>query len=128
MKGKTEKVRRKIVYVLSPLIYKNKTLKIFKKNWFDYLKELYEKGEYFPDLIRFLDLFGFFKNIETFLIESIDGKNDELLNLYENYIDFSKFRQDRFQIIEKLNEQLKNLDPEDQDITKIILKIIRKIQ
>lgn len=60
--------------------------------------------------------------------EAIDQRKGELLRSYYSSIDFAKFKDKRFKIINLLNDKLKTINPEDQKIKELILNIIRKIE
>ncbi len=126
--NKNDRIKREILYTLFPLTNNEKTKKILKNKWYQNLKNLFQFEEYSSDLIRILDSFEFFSDIETIFNETIDKKNIELLKMYYSYLDFSKFKEIRFKIFTLLNDKIKSISPEEEKLKEIVIQIIRKVQ
>jgi len=126
--NKNDKIRREILYTLFPLANNEKTKNILKNKWYQNLKTLFQLEEYGSDLIRILDSFGFFSDIETKFNKAIEKKNIELLKMYYSYLDFSKFKEKRFKIFTLLNGKIKSISPEEEKLKEIVIHIIKKVQ
>jgi hypothetical protein len=127
-RNKNDKIKREILYTLFPLTNNEKTKNILKNKWYQNLKTLFQFEEYGSDLIRILDSFEFFSDIETKFIKAIDKKDIELLKMYYSYLDFSKFKEKRFKIFTLLNDKIKSISIEEEKLKEIVIQIIRKVQ
>ncbi len=125
-KGNT--LQRRALEALKPLKKNEETKKIVKKHCYETFKSMHKQGKSHANLLMFLDSFGYFQNIETTLSNAIDNKDIELLVSYRAYLDFSKFKKKRFELINMLNEKLKILGPEDKNLKETIVQIIGKIE
>lgn len=127
IKGKGDTLQRRALEALSPLENNELTKGILKKHCYETFKMMHKQGKSHLSLIRFLDLFGYFQNIEKILKNAIDNKETETLDSYRAVIDFSKFKNKRFELIKMLNEKLKTLTSDDNNLKQAILNIINKI-
>lgn len=128
IQDKDDIIQRSALEALSPLKYNEETKKIVKKRCYETFKSMHKKGKSQAKLLMFLDSFGYFQNIEATLSNAIDNKEIELLASYSGFIDFSKFKNKRFELINMLNDKLKILAPEDKRLKEIIVQTIRRIE
>lgn len=128
IQNKEDNIQRIALEALSPLKYNEETKNIVKKRCYETFKSMHKKGKSQANLLMFLDSFGYFQNIEAILSNAIDNKEIELLASYSGFIDFSKFKNKRFELINMLNEKLKILAPEDKRLKETIVQLIRRIE
>jgi len=126
MKNKDDYIRRRALDVLEDLIKSNETKEILKDICYEYLVELYKNGSHYTDLIRILDSFDYFKDLENLIVRAIDQEDEGLLHDYYNSLNFSKFKNKRIEIITSLIHKLKEIS---QDTLKDrVKKIIRRLE
>ena len=61
-------------------------------------------------------------------MSAIKNNNTRLLNEFLRIIDFSRYKDDRIEMIRKLNRQLVNIKDDNKDLKEIVKKIIRKFE
>ena len=127
IQDKDDNIQRRALEVLSPLKRNEETKNIVKKYCYETFKSMLKQGKSHATLLQFSDSFGYFQNIEEVLSKAIDNKEIELLGSYRAFIDFTKFKNIRFELIKVLNEKLKTLAPEDKSLKEIIVQLIEKI-
>ncbi|GAG10480.1 unnamed protein product, partial [marine sediment metagenome] len=127
IQNKEDDNQRRVLEALNPLKKNEKTKKIVKKYGYETFKSMHKQGKSHADLLKLLDSFDYFQNIEEVLINAIDNKEIELLNSYRAFLDFSKFRNKRLELISMLNEKLKTLGPDDKRLKETIVQLIEKI-
>jgi len=127
IQDKEDDKQRTALEALSPLKENEETNNIVKRYCYEMFKLMHQQGKSHTNLLKFLDSFGYFQNIEETLTNAIDNREIELLNSYRALIDFSKFKNKRFELINILNEKLKFLVPEDKRLKEIIVLLIEKI-
>ena len=126
IQDKGDNLQRRALEALKPLKKNEETKNIIKKRCYETFKSMHKQGKSHANLLMFLDSFGYFQNIEATLSNAIDNKEIELLVSYRAYLDFSKFKNKRFELINMLNEKLKILAPEDKRLKEIIVLLIEK--
>ncbi|MFW9969690.1 MAG: Swt1 family HEPN domain-containing protein [Candidatus Odinarchaeota archaeon] len=129
MKRKDEDIEYRILGILYSFTFNQKTTVILKNQCYLYFIQLFEKGRYYTDLIRVLDLFDYFNDkIEEILVNAIDENKVGLLNELLSAIDYSKHRAKRIEIIRTLNQLLIGIDINNNNLKTVIKKIIRKFE
>jgi len=125
MKKKEENIEYRVMGILYSFTFSQKTLEILKSQCSGYFFKLFEKGRYYQNLLRILDLFEYFNDkIENLLMSAIKKNKIGLLNELLRTINFSRFKVDRIEMIRTLNQQLANIKNNNKDLKDTVKKII----
>jgi len=126
--NKNDEIIKWSIDALLPLRYHSETLLILKEECMQFLINLYEKGKQFDDLIIFLDELGFFNGkLEKIFNSAIEVKDNNKISRFLTRINFANHRNEKIPIMEMVNESLKHLDSNEQELKKLLLSLIKKI-
>lgn len=128
MKNKDDRIKRRVLGVLEDLTRQNETKEILKENSYEYIIEFYKNGNHDTNLLRILDSFDFFEDLEKLFLKAIDQEDESLLSDYYNSLDFSKGKNKRIEIIRSLNLKLQHVDQSNKNLQERIKKIIWKFE
>lgn len=124
-----DRIEYRILEVLHSYTFHEKTMIILKNQGYTYFVKLFEKGKDYSDLLRILDLFGYFDDkIENILVSAIENNKASFLGSFSVSIDFSQHMDKRINIIRALNQHLAIVPEKNKNLIDKIKSIIRKFE
>ncbi len=129
MKDVDDKIEQRVLEVFHSFTFNEKTAGILKNHGYAFFIKLFEMEKYHTDLLRILDLFGYFDNkIENLLVSAIKNNNARFLNSFLVSINFSRHKGIRINIIRTLNHQLAKVASNNKNLKDAIKNIIWKFE
>lgn len=128
IKEQDEEVFNAILNIFYLLTLNSQTLDIVCKNFYDYSIKIYENGKNNDDLIKILDACGYFDEKISWIMKSIEKRDDLLLNILISNLDISKI-ENKYDFNRKLRLNLEKLDlKEDKKIKDLIDDLLRNLE
>ncbi|RLF81170.1 hypothetical protein DRN44_06180 [Thermococci archaeon] len=129
IKNTDEGMTKKIFGILYLLTKVPETLHIVKETCYDYLKEIYEHGKRYDDLVKILDACGFFGDRIDGIMKAIESRDQKLLDILVSRLDFAAVKERKFELIKELVLKTNSLDQErDKEIINKVFNLITQLE